>query len=55
MQLTEGAVEDLWEAVGGREVVVRRKLDALRRQADKLQRLGRPDERLETWLTRYGD
>ena len=48
--LSAGEVEALWQAVGGRQDLRRRKILALTRQASKARDAGVPLERLERWL-----
>lgn len=43
-------VDALWAAGGGRDRAARRKIDALRKQAERWRTEERPHERLETWL-----
>lgn len=49
--LTTQEVESLWNATGGRERVRLRKIAALTRQAMAAKSAGRPEARLDEWLT----
>jgi 23S rRNA pseudouridine2605 synthase len=49
-EIEKSETESLWDAVGGRDLLRRRKLAALRRYAAKLSERGAPHERLEGWL-----
>jgi 23S rRNA pseudouridine2605 synthase len=48
--LSEAEIEALWEAVGGRAQLRRRKVAALRRHASDAREAGTPHARLEQWL-----
>ena len=48
--LTPSEVEALWQAVGGRHDLRRRKVAALVRQAQEAREAGAPERRLEQWL-----
>jgi 23S rRNA pseudouridine2605 synthase len=51
--LTDGEVEDLWRAAGGRGLVQQRQIAALVGRARAARAEGCPHARLETWLARH--
>ena len=48
--LTEGEIEALWTACGGRDLARTRAIEALRRGAQRAHEAGQPRARVERWL-----
>ena len=49
-RLTDGEVDHLWDACGGRAAARKRQIAALKRQATRWREEGQPHLRLEAWL-----